>query len=156
MPNPTRLHPTTTASFVDHLDLFIGDLSGEAVDRHVHPVTLFAFRHAFEICSGGINTELCWIHIQTTDRTYSPVWPSLAAANAAAHYLSAELSFSYSRTSSSWVPSTVPSSRSSAIWSQYRFSPSTMNFAGLLRSGVPGAYFPVCAITSIIRFQVRA
>ena len=57
------------ASLVDHLDLFIDDLSGEAVDRHVHPVTLFAFRHAFEICSGGINTELCWIHIQTTDRT---------------------------------------------------------------------------------------
>ena len=71
MSSPTRLHPTTTASLVDHLDLFIGDLSGEAVDRHVHPVTLFAFRHAFEICSGGINTELCWIHIQTTDRTQS-------------------------------------------------------------------------------------
>ena len=43
---------------------------------------------------------------------------------------------SYSVTSSNWLPSTVPSSRSSAIWSQYRFSPCTMNFVGSLRSAV--------------------
>jgi hypothetical protein len=43
------------ASVVDHLYLFVDDLSGEAVDRHVHPVTLLAL-----------------IHILTTDRTQSP------------------------------------------------------------------------------------
>ena len=35
-------------------------------------------------------------------------------------------------------------------------SPKTINFEGSLSSGVPGTYFPVCAITSIIRFQIRA
>jgi hypothetical protein len=55
------------SSLLEHFDSFIDDLSGETVDRHVHPVRLFAFYNAFEICSGGINTEL--IDILTTDRT---------------------------------------------------------------------------------------
>ena len=82
--------------------------------------------------------------------------PGLSVVSPAlqANQLSARL-LPHSTTSSSCLPSTVPSSRSSAIWSQYRFSPWTMNFAGSVRFAVPGAYFPVCAITSIIRFQVR-
>src|SRR5438552_1237028 len=40
------------------------------------------------------------------------------------------------------------------MWSQYRFSPSTMKLLPV-RSGAFGLYFPVCATTSINKFHVR-
>src|SRR4051794_15438075 len=47
-------------------------------------------------------------------------------SSAVGRQISAVTLASYSITSSNWLPRTVPLSRSRAIWSQYRFSPSEM------------------------------